>query len=89
MREMGEAPGLWRDKAVTLWGALEQIAAKTTVAQRRAEFIKTLRTGDYVYLPTFGKQAMVLRMHRKKETLIVTMDGRELEVGFEQVQAAV
>lgn len=85
MRQMGEAPGPWRQTAVALWGEVEKIAARTTVGKRRTEFIKGLRTGDYVYLTKFGRQAMVLRIQRKKETLTVTMDGRELEVHYEQV----
>ena len=85
MKEMGSAPNVWREKAADFWGQVETIAARTPLARRRAAFVDKVRRGDYVYLTRLQRRALVLRIQRKKKTMTVTLDGREVEVPFEQV----
>jgi len=85
LKKMQNAPKPWFEQAQSLAEQVNQQAASTPLAVRHAEFIKALRRGDSVYVIPFKRQAIVDRVRHNRRTLVVLADGRQLEVGFDQV----
>jgi len=84
-KKMQNAPKPWSEEAQVLAEQIRQLADSTPLAVRHMEFIKGLRRGDTVYVIPFKRQAMVDRIRHNRRTLVVFADGRQLEIGFDQV----
>ncbi len=84
-RKMQNAPKPWSEEAETMAGQIRQMAATTPLAERHTEFIKGLRRGDSVYVIPFKRQAMVERVRHNRRTIVVFAEGKQWEVGFDQV----
>jgi general stress protein 26 len=82
---MQNAPKPWSEEAEAMAGQIRQMAATTPLAERHMEFIKGLRRGDTVYVIPFKRQAMVERIRHNRRTIVVFAEGKQLEVGFDQV----
>ena len=83
--EMGNAPKPWRENVEVFANELRGLAARTTLAQRRAEFVKKVRLGDYVYLRKLHCKALVLRIQRKRKRMTVAVEDKQIEVPFAHV----
>ncbi|MEN6578614.1 MAG: endonuclease MutS2 [Phycisphaerales bacterium] len=83
--EMHNAPGVWSQKAKTLAEKVTALAAGTPLAQRQADFIATLRRGDSVYVVPFKREGMVERIRKNRQTIVVLVDSKEVELPFREV----
>ena len=82
---MQNAPKPWSEEAHAMAEQVRQMADSTPLAVRHMEFIKGLRRGDSVYVIPFKQKAMVDRIRHNRRTLVVFADGRQLEIGFDQI----
>lgn len=62
-------------------GALEA----TPLADRRREFIRSLKPGSWVYVPKYRQRCVVRRVDRKHERVRVQMGALDVEVGYADV----
>ena len=83
--EMKNAPRPWSQKIETLAREAAKLAASTPLAQRHAAFVSGLRRGDSVYVIPFKREGTVERIRRKRETIVVFMDSKQLELPFRDV----
>ncbi len=83
--EMQNAPGVWSQKAQAFAKELAEAAASTPLAQRQAEFVAALRRGDSVYIVPFRREGIVERVRKKRGTVVVFVDSKQVEVPFREV----
>jgi DNA mismatch repair protein MutS2 len=84
-RTMGNAPKTWHEKAQTLKEKLHALTASTPLAQRHQAFVDTLKKGDSVYAIPFKRVGLIDRIRRKREIVILLVDGKHIELGFHQI----
>ena len=75
----------WSQKAKEFADRLSAIAASTPLAVRHANFVEDLKTGDTVYVIPFRRQAVVHRIGRKRKTIAVFIESKQVEVGFDDI----
>jgi DNA mismatch repair protein MutS2 len=85
MTDMRNAPQTWSQKAEGLSQRVGELAAATPLAQRHAKFIEGLRRGDCVYVIPFRREGVVERLRQKRQTVVVLVDSKEVEVSFQEV----
>jgi DNA mismatch repair protein MutS2 len=83
--EMQNAPGLWQQKAQGLAEKVAELAAGTPLAVRHSNFIESLRRGDSVYVIPFRREGVVERVRKKRGTIEVFVDSKQVEVPFTEV----
>ena len=83
--QMQNAPSTWQDRAKELTEKVSHLAAGTPLAVRHAEFVEALRAGDSVYVIPFKREALVYRIRRKRRKVVLFMEGKQLEVAFEDI----
>ena len=83
--EMQNAPSPWEQKARSLAERAGELAAGTPLARRHADFIETLHRGDSVYVIPFRREGIVERVRKKRGTIIVFVDSKQVEVPFAEV----
>ena len=84
-RQMQNAPKPWTQTADQFLQQIELTAQSTTLAQRRAEFVESVRTGDRVSVTPFKRSGIVQRIRRKRRIMTVLLDGKQIEVPFTQI----
>ncbi|NQV35217.1 MAG: hypothetical protein HQ515_21160 [Phycisphaeraceae bacterium] len=84
-RTMGNAPKTWHEKAQSLKEELHAVTASTPLAQRHQAFVDTLKKGDSVYAIPFKRVGLIDRIRRKREIVILLVDGKHIELGFHQI----
>lgn len=82
---MQNAPAAWSQKAKTLAERVTELASGTAMAQRHADFIAALRRGDNVYVVPFRREGIVERIRKSRQTVVVLVDSKEVEVPFREV----
>ncbi|MCP4641703.1 MAG: hypothetical protein GY851_14770, partial [bacterium] len=75
----------WTRRIAEVVERISELAASTPLAVRHAEFIETLRRGDSVYVVPFKREGVVERIRRKRETIVVFLDSKQVEVPFQDV----
>ncbi len=83
--EMKNAPKPFSDRAADFARDFASLAADAPLAQRQLAFAQNLTKGDTVYVESFKRTATVQRLRRNRQTLILTMDAKEVEVPFSDV----
>ena len=83
--EMQNAPKPWRERANELAETVSAMAASTPLAARHAKFIENLRGGDNVYVIPFKREGIVHRIHRKRKTVVLFIESKQVEVPFEDI----
>ncbi|MCF7974388.1 MAG: hypothetical protein K9N55_11275 [Phycisphaerae bacterium] len=84
-RTMDNAPKPWNEKAQALKKKLHALAASTPLAKRHQAFVDSLKKGDSVYAIPFKRIGLVDRIRRKRELVIVLVEGKHIELGFHQI----
>jgi DNA mismatch repair protein MutS2 len=84
-RDMQNAPTAWRERADELGEKVSAAAASTPLAVRQAQFIEGLRAGDSVYIIPFRREGVVHRIHRKRKTVALFMESKQVKVGFDDI----
>jgi DNA mismatch repair protein MutS2 len=82
---MQNAPAAWSQKAKVLAEQVTELASGTAMAQRHADFIAALRRGDSVYVIPFRREGIVDRIRKGRQTIVVLVDSKEVEVPFREV----
>jgi DNA mismatch repair protein MutS2 len=85
MFRMQNAPAIWKDRANELAESVSKAADNTPLAVRHARFIEGLRAGDSVYVIPFKHEALVYRIRHKRRKVIVFMEGKQLEVSYDDI----
>ena len=83
--EMQNAPALWQQKARGLADKVAELAAGTPLAVRHSDFIETLHRGDSVYVIPFRREGIVERVRKKRGTIVVFVDSKQVEVPFAEI----
>jgi len=83
--EMQNAPSTWSGRAQGLAEKVAELAAGTPLAQRHADFIAGLRRGDTVYVVPFRREGIVERIRKSRETIVVFVDSKQVELPFREV----
>ncbi len=84
-RNMQNAPMRWRDLAQETIGRVQDLATHTPLAQRHQAYMAQLKKGDEVYVIPFRRRALVERLRRKRETAVLLMDAKQIELPFAQI----
>lgn len=79
------APAPWRSTAEALTKQVQDLAHSTPLARRHMQFMETLRKGDTVYVLPFRRPGIVDRIRRTKQRLSVLLEGKQLDLTFDQV----
>ncbi len=85
MEQMRNAPKPWGELAGELEGKISTAAAGTPLAVRHAAFIERLRSGDSVYVIPFRREGVIYRVRRKRKVVVVFVESKQVEVGFEDI----
>ena len=83
--QMQNAPGTWQQKARELAERVAELAAGTPLAMRHSDFIDALRRGDSVYVIPFRREGIVERVRKKRGTIEVFVDSKQVEVPFADI----
>jgi len=83
--EMRNAPSLWQQKARELAGKVAELAAGTPLAMRHSDFIDALHRGDSVHVIPFRREGIVERVRKKRGTIVVFVDSKQVEVPFAEI----
>ena len=82
---MQNAPAAWKEPAKELTEKVSTLSAGTPLAIRHAAFIDALRAGDTVYVIPFKREGLVHRIRRKRRKVVLFMEGKQLEVAFDDI----
>ncbi|MHC4060570.1 MAG: endonuclease MutS2 [Planctomycetota bacterium] len=83
--EMRNAPKTWSERTEALADKVSLAAASTPLAVRHTKFIESLRRGDGVYVIPFKREGIVYRIHRKRQTITVFVEGKQVETPFAEI----
>ena len=85
LKTLQNAPKPWAQEASDLARRIEMAAQSTTIAQQRAKFVDSVRTGDHVYIIGLQQDGIVRRIRRKRRTMTLTVQSKQVEVPFEHI----
>jgi len=83
--QMQNAPKTWKDRACELAEKVSEVTESMPLAARHAKFVEGLRAGDSVYVIPFKREAIVDRIRRKRRKIVVFIEGKQLEVAFDDI----
>ena len=86
--ETQNAPKPWLDKISEFTQQINSAAANSPLAQRQRRFVNSVGKGDCVYVLSLNCQGYVQKIRRKKQTIILLINGKEVEVPFTQIWPA-
>jgi DNA mismatch repair protein MutS2 len=86
--QMQNAPKPWNEHAERLVREVHEAAESTPLAVRQAKFAENVRKGDTVYVIPFRRNGIVDKVHRKRRTVTVLIEGKHVQVGFDQIWEA-
>jgi DNA mismatch repair protein MutS2 len=64
---------------------LDNSLGGASLTQRRADFLKSMKKGDLVYLPRYKQRCPVHRVRKDDKTVVVKLGSMKLTVGFDEV----
>ena len=79
------APGIHGERARALQQVVESLAKQAAMHRRRMRFCHGLKKGDSVYLPKWGRQCLVHKIDKVRESVTVDYGNVKMEVAFEDV----
>jgi DNA mismatch repair protein MutS2 len=82
---MQNAPSTWKERSDEFAEKVSALAASTPLAVRHARFVEALRAGDPVFVVPFKREAIIHRIRRKRQKVLLFMEGKQLEVAFEDI----
>lgn len=82
---MQNAPTIWKGPTDELAEKISELSAGTPLAIRQAQFVETLQSGDSVHVISFKRDAIVHRIRRKRRTVVLFLEGKQLEVAFDDI----
>jgi DNA mismatch repair protein MutS2 len=85
---LANAPKPFADDARQLAEDLANLAANTSLARQQRRFLETVRKGDTVYVAPFDTAGAVTRLHKGRETMIVDITGKQIEVPYSEIYPA-
>jgi len=85
LRQLGNAPAPFADRAREVASVLEAEIERTPLAAKRLEFARSLKRDDYVYVIPFGEKCRVRSINKTKQRLEVVLGHSVVEVSFDDV----
>ncbi len=82
---MQNAPTTWKSHADELAEKVSVLSTSTPLAVRQAKFVEALQPGDSVHVISFKRDAIVHRIRRKRRKVVLLMEGKQLEVAFDDI----
>ena len=86
---IGSASGLAARVEGKEWRSLAAILAAhlvgATLTDKRKEFVESLRKGDSVYLPRYGRRCQVHKVDREGGEAVVKLGSMKLRVGLDEI----
>jgi hypothetical protein len=82
---MQNAPKAWKERTSEFAQKVSAVAASMPLAVRHAKFIEALGAGDSVYVIPFKREATIDRIRRKRKKVVVFVEGKQLQVSFEDI----
>ena len=83
--EMQNAPKAWKDRTAEFTEKVSAVAASMPLAVRHAKFTDGLSAGDSVYVIPFKREATIDRIRRKRRKVVVFIEGKQLQVSFDDI----
>ncbi|MBI9015784.1 MAG: hypothetical protein JEZ07_00850 [Phycisphaerae bacterium] len=84
-QQMQNAPKQWAQKALELNEKIYELAASTPLALRQQAFVEKIRKGDTVWVLNFKREGIVVRLHRKRQSAVIRIEGKEVEIPFTEL----
>lgn len=88
MLRMRNAPKPWSEEAEQLVRVVQEAAASTTLAARQKRFAENTRRGDTVYVIPMKRNGIVDKVNRKRRTVTVLVEGKQVQVSYGQIGEA-
>lgn len=85
---MQNAPRAWKDVADEFSGKVAELASTMPLAARHAKFTEGLKAGDTVYVIPFRREAIIDRIRRKRKRVTVFLEGKQVQVSFDDISKA-
>jgi DNA mismatch repair protein MutS2 len=82
---MQNAPTIWKGPADELAEKVSALSASTPLAVRQVQFVEALQPGDSVHVISFKRDAIVHRIRRKRRKVVLFLEGKQLEVAFDDI----
>ncbi|MHC4430435.1 MAG: endonuclease MutS2 [Planctomycetota bacterium] len=83
--QMQNAPKAWKDKTGEFAEKVSAVAQSMPLAVRHAKFTECLKKGDTVYVIPFKCEAIVGRIRRKRKKVVVFVEGKQLQISFDDI----
>ena len=87
-RDTQNAPKPWDERVKEFKQKIDLAAAGMPLAARQAKFIENVRKGDTVYVMALDREAIVQRISRKRQMMVLLMDAKQVQVPFTEIWEA-
>jgi DNA mismatch repair protein MutS2 len=84
--EFGTVPARLAPTVEKLTRFLEELPARSDLAERRARRLRDLRPGERVYLPRYREKCRIRKVDRGRKTITVLYRNMSMEVPFGEVE---
>ena len=74
-----------RDELKAVFDRIEQHLVGATLTERRKEFLDSLRKGDSVYLPRYGRRCQIHKIDREGAEAVVKLGSMKLRIELEEI----
>jgi len=74
-----------RDELKAVFDRIEQHLVGATLTERRKEFLDSLRKGDSVYLPRYGRRCQIHKIDREGAEAVVKLGSVKLRIELEEI----
>ena len=78
-------PATLRAELQAVFDRIEQHLVGATLTEKREEFLASLRKGDSVYLPRYGRRCQVHKIDREGREAVVKLGSMKLRVGLDEI----
>ena len=78
-------PSSQRAELQAVFDRIEQHLVGATLTEKREEFLGSLRKGDSVYLPRYGRRCQVHKIDREGSKAVVKLGSMKLTVGLDEI----
>jgi DNA mismatch repair protein MutS2 len=85
VRLLKNVPAPHKETVLRLEAMLNRMTERSPLAQKRQDFIDSLRRGDVVHIPRFRQKCRVLKVRKKDRKIEVEYRNMAVDVPFEEV----
>ncbi|MFT7617439.1 MAG: DNA mismatch repair protein MutS2 [Planctomycetota bacterium] len=85
LRQLGNVPKPLKATVEKIEEILLDTSKGTSLADRRRQYIATLKKQDEIYVPRLGQKCRIRKFHRTDEKITVMMGSMTMEIAYEDV----